>query len=416
MEKLSPRGVRPKPPEIKYTEGANISKLPPKLKSIFERAKQDENFVNEIIKILNEGVSKLLTHAQDHQSFCDIFIYPPEIGKKLLRIYGVSESEIKQEVAKIGFYQGHRNYSEIYYITLVIAYGIGVYIDNPTLRVLSLMLIGARYWNSLNKNFFPKGCNPEYAKYAIQYLTQNNSTFKKYNTPIAFFTKFFLIDLNNFLPVYLRQDMANPRTGLIKVLTSIQPRLRSYFAGTFQKHYYNAHEKGLKVTSSDAYASAYDNKNEMVEAKETIQTTIDKILDKIKKNQLLVKDILKKPEAKNFLKTKFNVSDGVIDRLNNFIDENREDMEMIAEFILQGLQPKTEDEICHLNIETTLKKIGNAKKNDQFIKFKDYRNQITDHLFKDIKAKLGSQSWYRLQNIVGYALIIYIKLLVCKKL
>jgi len=416
LEKLSPRGLRPKPPKIEYTEGANIKNLPPKLKAIFERAKYDQEFVNHITQVLNEGVSRLLAHAQEQQTFCDMFIYPPEIGKKLLKVYGISESELKQEMSKIGFYQGHRNYSEIYFLTLLIAYGIGVYTDNPTLRILSLMLIAARYWNSMVKTFFPRGCSHEYARYAQQYLIQNNSTFKKYNTPIAFFTKYFVINLDNFLPIYLRQNIADSKNGLIKVLTTIQPRLHNYFSGTFQKHYYQAYEKGLKVTSSDAYASAYDNKNEMVEAKETIQNTIDKILDKIKKNQILSKDVLKRSDVKNYFKTKFNVSDKILDKINDYINENEEDLEMIAEFILQGLQPKTEDEICKIDIEGFMKRVGNAKKNDYFLKFKEYRNQITEHLFGEYKARLGTQSWYRLQKIVGDALFAYVKALVCKRI
>ena len=415
LYKLSPRGLRPKPPKIEYTEGANIKNLPPKLKAIFERAKQDPEFLNEIISVLKTAVSKMIAHAQEHQSFCDMFIYPTDIAKKLMRIYGISESELKEEISKIGFYQGHRNYSEPFFITLTIAYGIGVYTDNDTLRILALMLIAARYWNSMVKSFFPRGCSHEYAKYAIQYLTKNNSPFKKYQTPLAFFTKYFVINLDNFLPIYLRQDIAHPKTGLIKILTTIQPRIHGYFSDTFQKHYYYAYEKGLKVTSEDAYQSAYDNKNEMVEAKETIQNVIQQILDKFKKNQMLTKDILLKPDVKNYFKRKFNISDKILIKINNYINENQEDMEMIAEFILQGIKPKSEEDLCHLDIEAFMKSVGNAKKNEYFLKFKEYRNQITEHLFRDIKAKLGTQSWYKLQKIVGDALFAYIKVLICKR-
>jgi hypothetical protein len=415
LYKLSPRGLRPKPPKIEYVESANIKNLPPKLKAIFERAKQDPEFVNEIIKVLQSAVSKMLVHAQDHQSFCDIFIYSPDVAKKLMKIYGISESELKEEVAKIGFYQGHRNYSEPFFITLSIAYGIGLYIDNPTIRILSLMLIAARYWNSMVKSVFPRGCDHAYAKYAIQYLTKNNSPFKKYNTPLAFFTKYFVINLDNFLPIYIRQDVADPKNGLIKILTTIQPRIHGYFTDTFRKHYYTAYEKGLKVTSEDAYKSAYDNKNEMIEAKETIQNTIDKILDKFKKNQMLSKNVLLRQDVKSYLKQKFSISDKIIEAIDKYLSENQEDTEMLAELILQGLQPKSEDDVCQLDTEGFMKRVGNAKKNENFIKFKEYRNQITEHLFGSLKHKLGTQSWYRLQNIVGYALFIYFKALVCKK-
>jgi len=49
LEKLSPRGLRPKPPKIKYTEGANIEKLPPKLKAICPKIKQWFQFVLSIL-------------------------------------------------------------------------------------------------------------------------------------------------------------------------------------------------------------------------------------------------------------------------------------------------------------------------------------------------------------------------------
>jgi len=418
LEKLSPRGVRPKPPTIKYVEGANIKNLPPKLKAIFERAKTDTEMMNAILNELNKGFARLSQHAQSHQSFCDLFIFPAEIGKKIISIIGISEGELKEEVAKIGFNQIHRNYSNLYYITLALVYSMALYADqqpsSKSIRILSIMFISARYWDSMSKNVFSTGCDHEYAKYATQYLTKNNSDFKKYGTPIAYFTQFFIISVDNLLPAYIRQDVANPKTGMIKILTAIQPRIQQFFAGTFRKHYYYAYNNGLKVTSSDAYASAYANKNEMIESKETIQNTIDKILDKFKKNQMMAKNILFKPEAKNYLKHRFNVSDKVIKIINDYIDDNSEDMEMIAEFLLQGIEPKTEDEVCALNVEGTTTRIGNSKKNENFIKFKEYRNQITKHLFGEYN--LNEQSRRNLENIVGRSLFIYVKLLICKSL
>ena len=414
--KLSPRGLRPKPPTIKYVEGANIKDLPPKIKAIFERAKQDPDFLNAIIKVLQESTNKLTTHANEQQSFCDKFVYDPNTADKLLKVFGISEGEIKSEIATLGFYQGHRNYSEPFYITLVIVYGIGVYIDNQTLRILSLVLISARYWNANVKKIFPAGCNHDYAKYALQYMTRNNSPYKKYGTPIAFFMKYFIIQNDNFLPLYLRQNMADPKNGLIKILNTVQPKIHGYFTGTFRKHYYDAYDKGLKITSEDAYKSAYANKNEMIEAKETIQNTIDQILDKFKKNKMLAKNVLLKPEVKEFFKKKFNVSDKIIQQINDYISENQEDTDMIAEFLLQGFKPKNEDDFCLIDINTFMKQVGNAKKNEYFLKFKEYRSQITEHIFADIKPKISDNTWYKILNIVGNALFIYFKSLVCKKI
>ena len=414
LYKLSPRGLRPNPPKIKYVEGANIENLPPKLKAIFERAKQDPEFLNAIISVLKEGMNMIFAHAQDQQSFCNLFIYPTTTAKKLIKIFGISESELKEEMSKIGFYQGNRNYAEPYYLVLTLTYGIGVYVDNTPIRIMSLLMVSVRYWNANVKKFFRLGCDHEYAKYAIQYLAKNNVIFKKYHTPIAFLTKFFIIDMDAFLPVYLRQDIANPKTGLRKVLTAIQPRIAQYFSGVFRKHYYDAYHKGLKVTSADAYTSAYDNKNEMIEAKETIQNNIDKILDKFKKNRLLTKNILKRPDVVNYLRSKRSVTVPTLEKIENWIRNNPEDMEMIVEFLLQGIKPKGEDEICQLDVSAEMKKIGNSKKNEYFINFNKYKNQVTEKLFGDKKAQLGAQSWYRLQKIVGDTLFIYFKATVCK--
>jgi len=416
LKTINPRGVAPKPPKIVLTEGANIDKLPPKLKAIFLRAKQDPEFLAAIMQELKRAIRVLVKHAQDHQTFCDNFVYPPDFAKRILKIFGMTEDELRKEMEKIGFFQGHRNYKEPFYLVLVLLYALGLYLNDKDLRIFSLMLISARYWNAIKKRQWPYGCDPDVARYVQNYILQNNSVYKKYKTPFLFLINHFIPSKDALLQNYVRQDVADPKNGMIKILTNIQPSLHSYIVGTFNDHYYEAYRKGLKETVEDAYQKAYDNNKEMIEARETLKNLIHQLLDKLDKNMAFDKNGLMDPLIVRALKAKFNIHESKIEQLNQWVKDNQEDIKMIAEFLLNGLEPKSEEEFCSINVAAILTNIGNAKKNEFFTKIKEYKNQITEQVFGNDKEKLGKQSWYRLQLFVLYAILLYIKKLICRKI
>jgi len=416
IKSLNPRGIAPKPPKQVYTEGCNISKLPEKIQSIFKRAESDTEYTDAIIKELTKTIQKLVKQASEHQTFCNKFIYSPMLGENLIKIFGLSKTEFFSGMQKIGFVPQNRNYVDPIYVSLCLTYTLGLYLKNNTLRILSLLIVSAKYWNSLIYKSFPNGCNPDIARYVQNYSIQKNGLYTKYGTPYMFLMQDFVVKKDKFIEHYIRQNAADPKTGMIKVLTGTQSHLRSLVVNTLAKHYYEAHEKGLKESVDDAYSAAYENNKEMIEKRETIKSVIEQLNDTFDKNILFDKQGILDSQIKKLIKNKFRLADSAIEKINSWIIDNEDDLKIITELFLEGLQPMSKEELCSINIEVIIKNIGNAKKNESYLKIKQYREQIALEVFgQSTKDKLGDQSWYRLVAIINYSLIAYIKKLICKK-
>ena len=209
--------------------------------------------------------------------------------------------ELKQEMSKINFYPGHRQIGDVFYQTLSLVYLIGLYKSDTLLRLASLMLMSGRLWNGMVKKFFPLGCDSDTARYVQQYIIQNNSEYKKYGSPYSYVANHLALRIDKTYSEYVRQDAANPKTGLVKLIKTLQPTLQSLFQGTLTKHYYPAFDKGLKETSVSTHGNAYDNDGDMIESRETFKTFLDQILDKFEKNMILNFDLLLQPDIKNAL-------------------------------------------------------------------------------------------------------------------
>ena len=403
-------------PEQIWKSKANTSKLPEKLKLIIERAEHDSEYLKSIKNIIDSAALTLINHAQEHQTFCDKFRYPNNLHQKLLKIYGVSERELAAELAKIGFYSQHRTYNHPFYQALVIAYAIGLYTEDVSLRQMSLLLMLAKEWNNSISNSFPNGCDPDIARYVVNYMIKNNSKFYKYKTPYSFIVDYYVAKQDLRLPQYLRQDLANPIMGLKKILDDNYANIRQLVTQTIARKYYEAYENGWKEVSVSTHDQAYGD-GEMVESRDTFRNVLDQLVDKFNKNQMMAYDVIMQNDAKQAIIRKFSIKPAAIEKLNEFFndDENHDDLRMATELLIHALKPKNEEEFCSLNIDAILTKVGNAKKNEYMIKFNKYRKQITETVFD--KSKVTSQStWYRLESIVLYSLLIYIKKLTCSSI
>jgi hypothetical protein len=148
-----------------------------------------------------------------------------------------------------------------------------------------------------------------------------------------------------------------------------------------------------------------------LEKQKEFKNEIDSIFEIFLKSSQMFVDI------KNALKSKFALSDSAIQKLNEWFnnEENFDDIKMLAEYLLQGLHPKNEEEFCSYSVDTLTTQIGNAKKNVYFLKIKEYRASIARQLFGDKIEQMNTQTYYRILNIISYALVLYIKKLICKK-
>ena len=414
---LNSKGVAANPPKIEITKGAKIDELPPKLKAIVKRAVEDEEYYIKIKMIIETAISRLIKYARDHQTFCNYFNLSVEPQKYLLKVFGISEHELKQEMAKINFDLRNRQISDTYYETLSLVYLIGLVKDDQMLRIPVLILISARLWNGMIKKFFPLGCDPDIAKYVQQYMIQNNSDYKKYGSPFAFIVNYLSKRIDQTFADYVRQNAADPKTGLIKIIKSIQPSLQSLFQGTLSKHYYIAYEQGLKETSVSIHGNAYDNGGDMIETRETFKNLVEQMIDKFEKNMILANNVLLSEDSKQLMKRKFALSENALRKINEWFEDeyNLDDLKMLTEYLIQGLHPKSEEDFCNYSVDVLAKQIGNSKKNTYFVKIKEYRKLIAKAIFGNDIEKANTQTYYRILNIINYAIIIYIKKLLCKR-
>jgi len=105
---------------------AQKSKLPMGLQLILERFHHEPKLLATLRAALSQYAQKIAQDSLRHSTFCDNF---PSFGKApdfLLKLYGVTERELREEMQKIGFVKVHRMYNSEYYQTLCVAYLIGL--------------------------------------------------------------------------------------------------------------------------------------------------------------------------------------------------------------------------------------------------------------------------------------------------
>jgi hypothetical protein len=422
--KDSVKQLRANPPKMTIKTGGNIDELPPKLKAIFIRFRDNTEDFLKLKAILQQAFRTLLTHAiQNHKTFCDYFNLSYHVEDHLLKIYQISESELKEEMAKINFFKGQRQLSNKFYQTLAIAYGIGVLKDDPAIRIIVISLIAARLWNGFIKKQFPKGCDPKIAAYVQKYMIRTNSDYKKMGTPFAFIVKYIAPSFDKRYADYVRQNFADHTNGLVAVIKKLQPRIRNVFVETLAHKYYEAYERGLKEEVFTSHSSAYDDGGDVIETKETFKNFIHQIVDKIRNKIAVQKDIIMKEDVQVAIKRKHQVNPIYMDEINEFFnnDEHHEIIVETIEFLLIGLQNeiKDEEDFCKLDPNILATRIGNSKRNQYFNKVKEFREYMAKHIFgKSFEAleKSNKKSTKdKILNLMAYLFIIYTKKLICKK-
>jgi len=417
LEDINKKGVAPKPPKQRFSSGANIDNLPEKVKDVIVRADHDEEYLSYIKEIIETAALKLIEGSKNQETFCDYFRFPQKIDEKLFKIYGVSYNDLKREMQVMNFNEKNRGMSSPYIIAVSLAYAIGLYKNDEVLKRMSLLLILAFQWNKSIKAHFKVACNPNIARYVTQYMTKKNSEYiKNGGTPFNVIYQYYLINFYQKLDRYIRQDVAHPSTGLIKIATDAYAKLQA-MVNRLARKYYEAHENGWEEVISDSHSSAYNN-GEMVESRETFRNIIGQLLDKFNKNQMISSDIIMQRDVKEAIFRKFGISDKLFKMLNDYFndDENHEDLSLGFEFLLNGLKPKDDEELCSINMASLLTVIGNAKKNEFYTKLKEFRGQIMEHVFDSKNQKYGTVTLARLNQLSLYALLLYYKKLTCNKI
>jgi hypothetical protein len=383
--------------------------------AILDKFKDDKLAYTQLKHYLQLGTHKLMQDSMKHDSFCDYFLYPKKLPTLLLKLYGVNERELKEEMKQFHL-KDYSVYDDIYYLTLMLAYLIGLDQDDSELRQYSLTLISVRIWNYYKMRFFPKTCNPEIARYVITYELQGNHTFKKHGTPFGYILKLSVPALEAKYPQEIAKNPMEQYSGLKRIITTLRSRYNQLLKGIAEA-YYNAHKEGKKESVGSIHQESFDKNSDMVERQEHFSGIIERVTDKVQKNAVLKSKVLSKNPAKDFLFKKFYISNSVIDSIDTWLDdeENDEDLKYFIELVIAGAKPKKEEELCSLNIEVLANKISSSRKDENFQKAKELVAGITKTIF-DKRGELSTQLDYRYRKIVMVSLLTYIKLLLCKSL
>ena len=405
--------------DLKHTNQQEIKlnkkDLSPKIQAILEKFKHDK----VAYSTLKDGYLRLATHKilQDsikHQTFCDYFTIPKKLSGLLLKLYDVSENELRHEMQQFHL-KDHQVYTDSYYLTLLLAYLIGLDNNDEELRQYALALIAIKIWNYYKLTYFPKVCNPEIAQYVINHEIQANSTFKKFGSPFAYILKYSIPMLELKYPQVISKNPTQEYDGLKRIITTIRSRYNQLLKH-ISKAYYKAYSEGKREGSSAMYDKQHEDGVNVVEKNEHFSSIIERISDKIIKIATLKKKVLEKEPARSFLYKKFFISAGIIQKIDDFLDneENHEDLQYFIELLLTGYRVKTEEEICRMDVDVIANKINSAKKEEYYLKAKELVSGIANSVFNDENANTNTK--YRNRKILLTALLVYFKILNCKKI
>jgi hypothetical protein len=357
---------------------------------------------------------KIQQQSLNHETFCDTFQSPKTLHNELLRIYGISERELKQAMRKIGFVEVNRMYNDIYYQTLTIAYLVGLEFNDQNLRRMALLLIDIKIWNGRKLRAFPTFCDPDVARYVLNYILQGNHTLKKAGSAFEYIDQYSVPHLDNKYAPSIANNLDSDREGLRKLIETIWSRYEQLFR-SIRKAYYNAHKDGKKEIITNKYSQQYGT-GEMVESKESFTGNIERLVDKIEKNAMLKRNAIMKPEAQKIIKDKFNVSTSGIQKINSWIEDedNHEELKYFFELVFNTLKPKTEADICKYDVASLAPKVTSAKKEPNLIKAKEIISHALEEILGEQYKRFGNQSLYRYRLLISYAFIIYAKIMLCK--
>jgi len=394
-------------------------KLIPELKLILERFHHDPQLLAKLKRQLSMAGQKVAQHSINHESFCDRFLIPNQLPSELIKLYGVSEKEMKHFMQKIGFVSFNRMYAQAYYQAFAISYLIGLEFDDINIRKLSIFMTVIKVWNGRKMRIFKRYCDPEIAKYVVNYELQGNHTYLKGGR-----NNFEFIDRYNVpafektygAPNKIADNLDSFTEGLRKIVEMEHSKIIQLFR-SMGKAYYKVYREGKKEVTNDKYGQTYED-GDMVEQKETFSGVVERLVDKIEKNSMLKRNVVMRPEAQEVMKAKSNISSKGIQQLNDWIEneDNSEEVRYFFELLFSTLKPKNESDLCQVDVHVLVTKVTSSKKDPNMVKAKEILDHMLISVLGDKFKSLGSQRIAQLKMIAGYAMIIHMKLMLCKTL
>ncbi len=394
---------------------AQKKKAPQSVQTILQRFDHDPKLYMQLKKTLIEAASKVRRESLNHDTLCDPFITPKTLPHELLKLYGISERELKQSLVKVGF-DINDMYKNIYYQTLAVSYLIGLDKEDEALRKSSLLMIDTMLWNGRKMKVIPF-CDPDIMRYAMNYEVKNNHTIKKAGGGIfEYLDKHSIPQVDAKYSKTIPDNLDSKTEGLRKLIETNWSRLVQALR-SIKDAYYRTHKLGKKEIISGQYQNQYEA-GEMVEARETFSGTLDRIVDKIQKNAILKRNVILRPEVKKVYKDKWNIGESTVKKINDWImdEDNAEELKYFYELTFTGLKPKTEADICQYSVTALADRVTGSRKNKELIKAKEVLKHSLQDILGDKYKNLGAQNEYRLIQIMSFSFMANAKIQLCKSM
>lgn len=390
------------------------SKLPEELQVLLERFHHDPILLAKVRNAMRIASQQVAQKSISHETFCDTFQPPYKLPNVLLGYFGMSEKEMKAALAKVGF-ANHRQYTSEYYQTFCLVYLIGLEFNDENLRKMALLMIDIRLWNGRKMKFFPKYCDPDTARYVMNYVLKGNHTLKRVGSAFKYLDEYSIPAVDKTYHNSIANNLDSFTEGLRKLIETNHSRFRQLFF-SIQKAYYKTYAEGKKEIISGTYKNQY-GEGDMVEQRESFSGTVERLVDKIQKNAMLKRNILMHHEAKKVFHDKFMLSDANIRKFNDWLEDedNHEEIKYFFELVFTSFKPRDESDICKYDVEVLALRVSGAKKDPELIKAKE----VLDHMIMGILGNkyktLTTTSLYRTKLVAAYAMMVYAKMLLCKK-
>lgn len=371
------------------------------MKILFNKSKINHNNLKKfIIKIVSEELSNLTEPC-----------YIPKLKKyyfDLLHLTGLTERDVKEFVKR--FYYGskyaefHLHKDPITNLIIFIMYyflNIGDIVGYNT----TMLYFNIRYYTNLMSKQFPKFCNPDTFKRALESIAKTHlfSREKTIANSLYFMSK-------EIIKRYTEGIKDGDLEEISKMITEVRTRI-SQSIKSFAELYYKANKSNNIIRNPYESEDSDENKYQ-----EEVQDKYQKIIDTITKKICVYKYVDKKAifDAKSI--TKINISIATL--LSNTVIDVKyiDDIKIIMKLFLKNI---TEVKmLCGKDYFTYLRDIMSIKRTSSTIYFKQQINLLVERLIDDIKYKekydkLSSQSRFMISLYVSLYLTMILRNTIC---
>ncbi len=394
-----------------------IQKLPQPLRVVLQRFEHEPQLFMKIKQLLVQSAQKVQQQSLNHDTFCNTFQVPRALPQELLKLYGMTERDCRQAMQKIGFIEIHRQYNDIYYQTMCIAYLVGLAKGDENIRKMALLLIDIRLWNGRKLKSFPTFCDPDTARYVLNYALKGNHTLKKAGSSFDYIDKFSIPAVDSKYAPTISNNLDSDTEGLRKLIDTNFVRIYQLF-NSVKRAYYKAIEEGKKEVVGGKYGNQYGD-GDMVEQRDSFSGNIERLSDKIVKNSVIKRNVILKPESIAIFKERYNFSETALREINKWFmdEENDDEIKYYYELLFTHLKPKNEGDICQYDVPVLANMVTSSKKDQYLLKAKEILDHVLIAVVGEQKFKnYGIQSLYRARAIVALAFSINAKIHLCKKL